>query len=523
MGFTPRVVPVYLVPYKIEPSLPFQHSGEGSAFFRVVEPRPDESRRVESKADGKAKVALTAREVFARMGQPKRSALREEPRVPAAAAGAAEPFCFAHATDREATGAGSSKALGKMAPEKRRIALDLGRSIEGSKMFPEGPGGSAAALSWGVPTLFISPKKGEKAGKEYRLIEKLGAGAFGEVYLGQGPDRKCVAIKIIKKGARFNVHLHQRVLKEKDFLELVQTEMIPNVVQLFDAEVKAEAKDWFFVFEYLTGENLFSFYRRKDSLHLADIQNIAANLFLTFQALHRARVVHGDVKPENVIYSEFNEIVTLIDFGNAFFLGEKRDDMVSTICYRAFEIFFGQGSRGHCAYGPEIDMWSLGCMLAELYLKKPLFAPKPFDKYPERYENLETFRDLMAQIMALLGRMEDLEGFLAADAKRFSWFFQEQGFLEDGRVNWVPYVSYPQSQSLKELIRQKAFAIGDNVELAELFADLIGRLVCYKNRLSAEEALKTPFFQSVASAGLSFVEEADGFCLPSGGKLEITA
>ncbi|XP_033734805.1 probable serine/threonine-protein kinase yakA [Pecten maximus] len=122
------------------------------------------------------------------------------------------------------------------------------------------------------------------------------------------------------------------------------------------------------------------------------IRKIAVRLLSTLGFLRQQNVIHADLKPENILLRDRNDLssVTVIDFGNAIQHVHKEialyyDDFeLQTPLYRAPEVMFGM------PFGKEIDMWSLGCILAELYLSKPLFMGN-------------SKMDIMKQITSLLG------------------------------------------------------------------------------------------------------------------------
>ncbi|XP_069116533.1 uncharacterized protein [Argopecten irradians] len=125
---------------------------------------------------------------------------------------------------------------------------------------------------------------------------------------------------------------------------------------------------------------------------IPSIRKIAVRLLSTLGFLRQQNVIHADLKPENILLRDRNDLssVTVIDFGNAIQHVHKEialyyDDFeLQTPLYRAPEVMFGM------PFGKEIDMWSLGCILAELYLSNPLFMGN-------------SKMDIMKQITSLLG------------------------------------------------------------------------------------------------------------------------
>ena len=87
-------------------------------------------------------------------------------------------------------------------------------------------------------------------------------------------------------------------------------------------------------------------------------------------ALHAAGVCHRDVKPQNLLVDPATHVLKLCDFGSAKVLvrGEPNISYICSRYYRAPELIFGA-----CDYTPAIDVWSVGCVAAELLLGAPLF------------------------------------------------------------------------------------------------------------------------------------------------------
>ncbi|CAH3168078.1 unnamed protein product, partial [Pocillopora meandrina] len=83
--------------------------------------------------------------------------------------------------------------------------------------------------------------------------------------------------------------------------------------------------------------------------------------------LRRQNVIHADLKPENILFEEGDETkIKVVDFGNAIHWVHREVSLyydefeLQTLLYRAPEVMFG------VPFGPEIDIWSLGCIVAEV-------------------------------------------------------------------------------------------------------------------------------------------------------------
>eukprot|EP00238_Polyblepharides_amylifera_P004131 CAMPEP_0196593244 /NCGR_PEP_ID=MMETSP1081-20130531/75130_1 /TAXON_ID=36882 /ORGANISM="Pyramimonas amylifera, Strain CCMP720" /LENGTH=467 /DNA_ID=CAMNT_0041917175 /DNA_START=391 /DNA_END=1794 /DNA_ORIENTATION=+ len=140
----------------------------------------------------------------------------------------------------------------------------------------------------------------------------------------------------------------------------------PNVVKL--KEVIRENDELYFVFEYLDF-NLYQLIKDRDKyLPEAKIRNWMFQLIQSIAYLHKHGYFHRDLKPENLLVH--NDTVKLADFGLAREIRSRPPytDYVSTRWYRAPEVLLRSPY-----YNAPIDMFAVGCIMAELYTLRPLF------------------------------------------------------------------------------------------------------------------------------------------------------
>lgn len=90
---------------------------------------------------------------------------------------------------------------------------------------------------------------------------------------------------------------------------------------------------------------------------------------MTLSYLRENQIVHCDMKPENILLRQPNRSgIKVIDFGSSTYTDKQYYTYIQSRYYRAPEIMLG------IKYSPAIDMWSLGCILYELFVGTPLFA-----------------------------------------------------------------------------------------------------------------------------------------------------
>ncbi|MBL4671229.1 MAG: serine/threonine protein kinase [Arenicella sp.] len=193
----------------------------------------------------------------------------------------------------------------------------------------------------------------------YVLIEKIGQGGMGDVFLAQrkveGIQQK-VAIKILQLSDDFS---KQRFSQETSILSRLSH---PNISQFIDADFLIDGRPYV-VIEYTPGSSITTYCEQHD-LSLADRLSLFMKLCDAIHHAHRNLIIHRDIKPSNVLVTENGE-VKLIDFGIAKF---QQNDELKTVtehhamtpAYASPEQFTGQ------TVTVSSDVYSLGVILFEL-------------------------------------------------------------------------------------------------------------------------------------------------------------
>src|ERR1700693_5557508 len=145
----------------------------------------------------------------------------------------------------------------------------------------------------------------------YRIVEKLGRGGMGEVYLAEDKQRgRKVAIKFLPAEVADNESARQRQLREA---ETAATLDHPNICAIY--EVGQEGGYSFIVLQYIEGETLAGRLKRQ----LPDLREalaIAAQVADALNEAHARGIIHRDIKPENIMLTTRNQ-VKVLDFGLA--------------------------------------------------------------------------------------------------------------------------------------------------------------------------------------------------------------
>ncbi|ERS96215.1 cyclin-dependent kinase [Sporothrix schenckii 1099-18] len=221
----------------------------------------------------------------------------------------------------------------------------------------------------------------------YQKLEKVGEGTYGVVYKARDltAGGRIVALKKIRLEAE-DEGVPSTAIREISLLKEMRD---PNIVRLYNI-VHAEGHKLYLVFEFLD----LDLKKYMDSLPVSDggrgkalpegtgtrlhtlglgddiIKKFMSQLCAGIRYCHSHRILHRDLKPQNLLINKEGNL-KLADFGLARAFGvplRTYTHEVVTLWYRAPEILLG----GH-QYSTGVDMWSVGCIFAEMAMRKPLF------------------------------------------------------------------------------------------------------------------------------------------------------
>ena len=211
----------------------------------------------------------------------------------------------------------------------------------------------------------------------YEIIKELGKGGFGRVLqVLRKSDNKYYAMKEITISGEPQEKIN-RIKAEAKFLSKFNSE---NIVKYYDS---FENKNKFYILmEYCDGKNLKSFldeYKEKNQLiEEKIISNIIRQICLGLIIIHDKNIVHRDLKPENIFINNKMDI-KIGDFGISRQLDSYKKNAITlkragTYDYMAPEIIF-EG-----IYNEKADIWSLGCIIYELFTLNNYCKSKFFNK-----------------------------------------------------------------------------------------------------------------------------------------------
>ncbi|XP_065159159.1 glycogen synthase kinase-3 beta isoform X4 [Atheta coriaria] len=221
-----------------------------------------------------------------------------------------------------------------------------------------------------VTTVVATPGQGPDRPQEvsYTDTRVIGNGSFGVVYQAKLCDTgEMVAIKKVLQDKRFK-NRELQIMRRLEHCNIVKLKYF-----FYSSGDKKDEVYLNLVLEYIpeTVYKVARYYSKsKQTIPISFIKLYMYQLFRSLAYIHSLGICHRDIKPQNLLLAPDTGVLKLCDFGSAKHL-VKGEPNVSYICsryYRAPELIFGA-----IDYTTKIDVWSAGCVLAELLLGQPIF------------------------------------------------------------------------------------------------------------------------------------------------------
>eukprot|EP01135_Chromosphaera_perkinsii_P009030 Nk52_evm48s1569 gene=Nk52_evmTU48s1569 len=209
---------------------------------------------------------------------------------------------------------------------------------------------------------------------KYEKLDKIGQGTFGEVFKAKNRDTgEIVALKKVlmeneKEGFPITAIREIKILKQLNHKNIVR---LIEICHTPASELNKNKGSIYMVFEFMDHDLTGLLDRPGVKFSEAQIKAYAKQLCEGLYHMHIQKAIHRDIKGSNMLINNKGEL-KIADFGlaRAFNVNPDRDytNRVVTLWYRPPELLLGTNH-----YGASVDMWGVGCILAELYTKKPLF------------------------------------------------------------------------------------------------------------------------------------------------------
>jgi dual specificity tyrosine-phosphorylation-regulated kinase 2/3/4 len=201
----------------------------------------------------------------------------------------------------------------------------------------------------------------------YEILSPLGKGSFGAVVkCFDHKTNSVTALKIIRNKKRF----HHQALVEVKLLQYCKERDPHDQANLVHMQEYFYFRNHLCITFELMSMNLYELIKNNNfqGLSLGLIRRFAVQLLTALRALRKLRIIHCDLKPENILLRQPNKSgIKISDFGSSCFEDERVYTYIQSRFYRSPEVILG------LPYDTAIDMWSFGCILAELYTGYPLF------------------------------------------------------------------------------------------------------------------------------------------------------
>ncbi|EZG68467.1 protein kinase domain protein [Gregarina niphandrodes] len=323
----------------------------------------------------------------------------------------------------------------------------------------------------------------------YRVLGLIGQAAFSCVYkcLDELTSRE-VSLKMIKNDKDF----FDQSLDEIKLLRYIYT----NAGDI-DSKRCLKLLDYFYYDEHLfivtelLGENLYVFSSRLRKcgcgsyFTLGCLQKITHQVLIALQYVHSLRLIHSDLKPENILVQDQTlPLVKIIDFGSSCYEYDKLSSYIQSRAYRAPEVILG------LSYDHKIDMWSLGCVIAELWTNFVLFQN-------------DSIHALLARIVGIIG---PIPYYMAAKSSVANTLFTSDGqlcMLLEPRSHHSDATSHPASTDSGagrkvRLLLPKRSSLSQRLRCEDpLFVDFVSKLLLIDPclRMDSVQALSHPWMK----------------------------
>ncbi|KAK4488778.1 hypothetical protein RD792_004565 [Penstemon davidsonii] len=329
------------------------------------------------------------------------------------------------------------------------------------------------------PQRSVNMLQGCRSVDEFERLNKIDEGTYGVVY--RAKDKKTGEIVALKK---------VKMEKEREGFPLTSLREInillsfhhPSIVDVKEVVVGSSLDSIFMVMEYMEHDLKALMETIKQPFSQSEVKCLMLQLLGGIKYLHDNWVLHRDLKTSNLLLNNRGEL-KICDFGLARQYGsplKPYTHLVVTLWYRAPELLLGAKQ-----YSTAIDMWSLGCIMAELLSKEPLF-------------NGKSELDQLDKIFRVLGTPNEAiwPGCTKLPSYKVNFVKHQLPALGDsGLAFWPPLVP------MYNLLRRKfpATSFTGSPVLSDAGFDLLNKLLTYEpeKRITAEEALNHEWFREV--------------------------
>ncbi|EIW72248.1 hypothetical protein TREMEDRAFT_21939, partial [Tremella mesenterica DSM 1558] len=347
---------------------------------------------------------------------------------------------------------------------------------------------------------------GENGGDRYLILDVLGQGTFGQVVKCQNMRTHDIcAVKVVKNKPAY---LNQSKM-EVAILDMLNKQYDPNdrhhILRMFESFT--HKNHLCLVFECLSS-NLYELIKQNQfkGLSISLVKVFTGQLLDCLQVLKEARLIHCDLKPENILLKSLQSPhIKVIDFGSACHEMQTVYTYIQSRFYRSPEVLLG------LPYSTSIDMWSLGCIVVELFLGLPLFPGT------SEYNQVSRIVDMLGvpphHLLENGKQTHEFFNFVGVDAhgrKQYQLKPMDQ-YASEHRTNEQPSKQYFSHTKLKDIIMEypvskrnaKQSDIDKEMAFRRSFIDFVEGLLELDplKRWTPQQAAKHPFISGEQYTG----------------------
>lgn len=209
---------------------------------------------------------------------------------------------------------------------------------------------------------------------KFEKLAKIGQGTFGEVFKARcKKTKKLVALKkVLMENEKEGFPI--TALREIKILQLLKNENIINLIEICRSKVTSYNRmraTFYLVFDFCEHDLAGLLSNVQVKFSLGEIKKVMQQLLNSLYFIHSNKVLHRDMKAANILITKHG-VLKLADFGLARAFSMKGQpnrytNRVVTLWYRPPELLLGERN-----YGPPVDLWGAGCIMAEMWTRSPI-------------------------------------------------------------------------------------------------------------------------------------------------------